>query len=197
MSKFLHGKRLRPGFAPRLARAVERRFSILLGFYLTGAVAGSIVGACFPPEGYGDLTLAIPDGFLQALWSAGQYFLILLALSTSYAGVVAVPWVVLLRGYLLSCSVAALYMAGGLSGWFRLFFVLGVPALLCTPCFLLAASDAVSASLELFSLRFGGASGPFRGFRARRGILFFLIVACSAGYSAYLLPWLLAHLAGN
>ena len=177
-------------------------FQMLLLLFLAGALIGCAVGLYLPAAGPGDGAAAWgflspetqPLSFPEALWNAGKFFLLLILLSTSWLGVVLTPAAALLRGYFLSCSVAALYAAGSWKGLLCALAVSGVPALFMIPCFLIACRDAFSASRRLMDLRFGRAPGAPRAPGLRRAAVIAALVALNALYSAFLLPAILAKL---
>ena len=176
-------------------------FQMLLLLFLVGALIGCAAGLYLPAGGLADGAawgLLSPEtqplSFPGALWNAGKFFLLLLFLSTSWLGVVLTPAAALLRGYFLSCSVAALYAAGFWKGLLCALAISGVPALFMIPCFLIACRDAFFASRRLMDLRFGRGHGAPRAPGARRAAVIAALVALNALYSAFLLPALLAKL---
>ena len=175
-------------------------FQMLLLLFLTGVLIGCVAGLYLSAgeQGGGAVAWASPEtqplSFLEALWNAGKYFLLLLALSTSWLGVALTPAAALLRGYFLSCSVAALYAAGSWKGLLCAVAISGVPALFIIPCFLIACRDAFFASRLLLDLRFGRNHGAPRVPGARRAAVIAALVVLNALYSAFLLPPLLAKL---
>lgn len=175
-------------------------FRLMLLLFLAGALIGCAVGLYLPAGGLGgDVTAwAAPEtpapSFSEALWNAGKFFLLLLLLSTSWIGVALTPALALLRGYFLSCSVAAFYAAGSGKGLLCALAVSGVPALFMTPCFLVACRDAFFAARRLMDLRFGRSRGAPRAPGARRAAVITALVVLNALYSAFLLPPLLAAL---
>ena len=182
--------------APAAWTREEQVFLPLLLLFLMGVAAGCVAGLFLTPEGGGTAlaifsTDALPGTFWEALWGAGVFFLLLLALSTSWLGLVLVPAAVLLRGYLLSCSVSALYAAASWQGLRYAALVSGIPALVLVPCFLVAARDTADASRRLLELRMGRHGGPPKPAAPGRTIAIGGAVVCAALYSSYLLPGLL------
>ena len=174
---------------------------MLILLFFAGALIGCAAGLYLPAGGLADGAawgLLSPEtqplSFPGALWNAGKFFLLLLFLSTSWLGVVLTPAAALLRGYFLSCSVAALYAAGFWKGLLCALAISGVPALFMIPCFLIACRDAFFASRRLMDLRFGRGRAAPRAPGARRAAAIAVLVVLNALYSAFLLPVLLAKL---
>lgn len=198
MSKFFFSAWSRPSSGRDWTGREAGVFQMLLLLFLVGALVGCVAGLYLPAGGQGGGAAAWaspetqPLSFLEALWNAGKFFLLLLVLSTSWLGVVLTPAAAFLRGYFLSCSVAALYAAGSWKGFLCALATSGIPALFIIPCFLIACRDAFFASRRLLDLRFGRGPGAPRAPGLRRAAVIAALVALNALYSAFLLPPLLA-----
>ena len=182
-----------PGGVGALDRGGEREgvFLLLLALFALGALCGTLLGLYLPPGGLRDALGAqrqLSAG--RSLWGAAQFFLLLLALSTSWLGVVLVPATAAVRGCLLGCSAAALYAAGGWRGLLCASLVSGVPSLLLVPAFLAVGCDAFFAARRLLPGRSVPGPSGAEGAGARL-LLAGAAILAAAAYSAWLLPVLL------
>lgn len=189
------------GRSGQTSRAARRMLMMLI----LGVLAGSVVGTYFiTADGFASAYAEVgqyaasdvlPASLPSALWNSARFFLVLALAATSWLGVLLVPAAVLLRGYLLSCSVAVLYASYGWAGLRCALLVSGLPALFLAPAFLAAACDAYFASRWLLERRFGLAPAlPGRYKSGKRLIVITLLVAAEALYSFYLLPLLIANI---
>lgn len=188
------------GRSGQTSRAARRMLMMLM----LGVLAGSVVGTYFTADGFASAYAEVgqyaasdvlPGSLPSALWDSARFFLALALAASSWLGVLLVPAAVLLRGYLLSCSVAVLYASYGWAGLRCAFLVSGLPALFLAPAFLAAACDAFFASRWLLERRFGLAPAlPGRYRSGKRLIVIVLLVAAEALYSFYLLPLLIANI---
>ncbi|MBR1496233.1 MAG: hypothetical protein IJ617_01225 [Oscillospiraceae bacterium] len=162
--------------APRFRRprlqvdsALRNGELLLLVMLAAGVLAGGVVGFFSLQNGdAGPLEDYVASRFLcaslpTALLNASGFFLLLGAAATSYLGVLALPVVVFLRGYLLSCAVSGLYALFSLRGLGCALLLRGIPGLLVIPCFYCAACAALASSRRLLSLRLGQPGPAARG----------------------------------
>ena len=132
---------------------------------LFGLCAGTVVGLYSEavPAALASLPLlsaaAIPESFWQALLKASQFVLAAAFLSTSLLGVVFIPILALLRGFVFGCVVAAVFSASAYAGLLHSLVTLGLPALLGFPCFILAACDCFHLSRGLWPSKRGAQGG--------------------------------------
>lgn len=180
--------------APGPETMIGSAASLLLLALLAGIAVGSAVGM-FSLEGGQARELQdyvasrFPhSSFFSALLESSGGFLLLIFAATSWLGVAAVPILVFLRGYLLSCSVSAMYALYSFRGMAFALLLCGIPALLAVPCFYCAACDAFSSSRSLLRLRFDGASPRERSRLFRRIPLIATVVLFDAFYGYYLFP---------
>ena len=167
---------------------------LILFMLFFGVVLGSVVGSFsqhrpeLELEAYAASEFFSPS-FPAALLHASRFFFLLLLGATSYLGVFVTPAVVFLRGYLLSCSVSAMYARFSFRGLGMALLLCGIPAIVIVPCFIFAACDAWSASQRLLSLRFD--LGLAVSGRLLRCVpLIAAAVLLDAVYSFHLLPLL-------
>ena len=196
-------KRLFPHSAASLKQLSDRdisseRISAFLFFVLfAGIAAGAVVGVFSPPDALSveleeyAASLFSFQGLPDALLVSSRFLLLLLLTATSFLGIVLVPLLLLIRGYLLSCSAAAMYALFSFRGLLWSFLLFGLPALWSIPCFFLCSCDAFRSSRQLLRLRFG--YGDER--TAPRGMLrHILVLALMCGldaiYEYYMIPLL-------
>lgn len=185
----------RSGQVVRVARRMLIMFTLgvlagsVAGTYLT---ADSFAAAYASAEQYANAKM-LPASLPSALWSSVRFFLAMILAATSWLGVVLVPAAVLLRGYLLSCSVAVLYASYGWAGLRCALLAGGLPALFLAPALIMAACDAHFAARWLLERRFGLSPAlPGRSRPGKRVIAIALLIVAEACYSFYLLPIIVA-----
>lgn len=169
---------------------------LFAGLFL-GILSGSVVGLFSPSASLrlAGLTLGpypVPDhpGFVRTLWDMSLGFLLLALGATSYLGFAAALSVPCLGAFRFSCSVAALFAAGGYPGLLEALLRYGVPALALLPSLLLAAGECLAAAKRLLQLRFRGPVPPaFR--RPLPALCAVASVLISAAYVVYGMPLLL------
>lgn len=162
---------------------------------LAGSVAGLFsTGAGLPVDAeHYIFSEALPKSLPAALWDSGKYFLLLLVSCTSYLGVVAAPLTVLLRGYLLSCSISALFSAYAYRGLWYGMAISGVTAIFTMPCFLIAACDAFVLAWRLLRRRLGQDNVPQSVGVVWHFLMIGMLILLDACYTVYILPALLAR----
>jgi len=112
--------------------------------------------------------------------------------ATTYLGVLIVPCVVLIRGYVLGCTTAACYVSEGSLGLVAALLVIGVPTLLTLPALICLSERCAVRSGELLHLRFAHDHSQYRTRIDLPVILFTLLVLMIVfAYSALLLPRIL------
>ena len=134
-------------------------------------------------------------GFSSALWLTCRYLLCALLLSASLLGVLFLPCLAFLRGFLLSCAVAAAFAARRYLGLADAALCVGIPALLEVPVFLTMAGDGIRFSLRLLSvtgLEFPRSQPEFSW--KRRLLLLLPLLCVAVVYRQILLPPLLNQL---
>ncbi len=165
--------------------------------------AGILIGACIGtfstiPDAFSSVLSFLQDkstdqSLIYAAAHSFRFVLSVLILAFTLYGVVLIPTLSMLRGFLLGCSVAAMFQGGGFRGLLLAALSIGIPAVLGIPAFLLASMDSFFISSSLMKLFFK----TQRGFMAQKTalashmmILIFL-AAAEVVYSSYLLPALL------
>lgn len=172
-------------------------FLFLSLFFLFGAIVGALVGALSEAGDLSDLMKALSTGagdwnsFLRALWDATWFHLLVLVAGTSLLGLLFVPLLTAARGYLLSCTAAAVLQS---YPWNTVLVLLGIPALFEIPSFLVLAADAIRISRRLAAAA-GGAfpAGERDNPILRHTLICLLILTVSAAVKTFILPILLAN----
>ncbi len=93
----------------------------------------------------GEGALCAPEGF-TLLWRAARWPLGAFLLGFTALGLLGIPVLAFLRGFFLAFSIASFTQAYGQIGLAAAFFLLGVPALVCVPAFLLLATQSFAAA---------------------------------------------------
>ena len=129
-------------------------------------------------------------GFFHALWDATWFHLLVLLAGTSLLGILFVPMLSVARGYLLSCTAAAVLHN---YPWKAVVVLLGIPSLLEVPCFLVLAADAIRTSRRLAAAASGGLPSAERDNPIlRHTVICLMILTISAVVETFILPVLLA-----
>ncbi len=168
--------------------------------------AGILIGACIGtfstiPDAFSSVLSFLQDkstdqSLIYAAAHSFRFVLSVLILAFTLYGVVLIPTLSMLRGFLLGCSVAAMFQGGGFRGLMLAALSLGIPAILGIPAFLLAAMDSFCISASLLRLFFKNQRGSMelRAALVPRMIKVIALVAAEAVYLSYLLPALLRKL---
>lgn len=169
-------------------------FLLLLLF--SGVLIGSIFGTYSERTDWLALPLfscdyALPRSFPAWYLASARYFLCLLAAATTYFGIVLVPALVLLRGYVLGSAAAAAFASASYHGLLSAFLTCGVSAIVTLPMLLIAANDSFQSSRTMIRLRLGQQETPgIRPVFLRRCLLCMLFVLLDALYCGCILPHL-------
>ena len=155
--------------------------------FFTGCVIGVISAASVPDEAVDYLVeyvgglssgASVSGGYLKTLLRLLIYPLAAFLMGFSVLGAAAVPLLLLFRGYSLSFSLALFIGAFGHKGTLLAILLIGVRALISTPCLFVMAVQSFNASVKLHGL----ASRPDGGLRAgvygRRYFLRLLLCVC-------------------
>lgn len=166
---------------------------------ILGIIAGGGVGVFSSISHVGeDISLyaqeyLLPDGFGECLFSAGRFFFLAALFSTSYLGVILLPSLVLVRGYILSYAAAALFSAFSFKGLLCALLIYGVPAFISVPCFLIACCGCFESSRCLFMQKFHSLPSIKSMGHVWPLLLALFAIAFESIYSSCLLPDLLAR----
>ena len=176
-----------------------RVFPLIAVPLLVGILFGACVGlfSLVPKEFVSFLSVlqdqASDCGLLHTALRSFRFILFSFFLAFTLYGVILLPPLSFLRGFLLGCSVAAVFQAEGLHGLLLAALSIGIPALLGIPAFLLASVDAFRISSSLLCLFFRNRRGsPARApAQIAQMLLPILFCAVETIYSCFLLPVLL------
>ena len=172
------------------------RFVFIAVSMLSGLVVGSLIGlfselpdsvaaamrSFTPPEASADL--------FSVLARCLYFPLCAVILSSSILGVILLPALAALRGFVLGCSVSAAIQSAFLKGLGIAGLTVGIPTLISLPAFMLICSDGVSFSSSL--LRYGMKREPPRHSNSSFAFSHFLygltLILLESLYTCYLLP---------
>lgn len=182
---------------------------LLSVLFLGGSVAGCIAAGVIRDDS-GALTEYIRSylsaleqdralvRFFPVLWETMRFPLAVFLLSLTALGVVGLPILFALRGFLLSYAVSALFRLLGAQGLLLAFVLFGVSALFWMPALFELGVQGLLGSYGLlrrvtgdgrYPLRFGG------GFFVRSGVCAAAVCLC-AGVECFAVPVLLHMIAG-
>ena len=153
------------GLAPALA--------VTAASFLLGALAGCLLSALLEGEGLEQLeayletflrsagagSLEGPD-LLRQLWATLRWPLLALVLGFTALGVLGLPLLFAVRGFLLAYSVAAFVRAFGSAGCLTAFLIFGVSGCLAVPALFVLGTQGLAASLRLAGRSFGEGKAP-------------------------------------
>lgn len=162
---------------------------LLLLLFLVGAVLGAVVSAgdTLPLwESYS----AESHGFVL-IWRAAQYFLLCGIFAFSGLGLVLIPGLFAVRGFVLSVTASMLLRSGGVHPELRVWVICGLPALVQLPGLLFAGRAGLLHSLALCRRSLGRRSPKYE-LNYRQAVLF-ACISCllTALCKGYLVPVLL------
>lgn len=170
---------------------------LLFVLFIAGSVIGTFVGTFSSSSAEtverlisGHIDVA-STSVLTAFWSCGKFHLFVLICATSVLGIFAVPIFAAVRGYLISCSAAALISCYENGIWIAV-VVIGLPGLFSIPSFFMMSSDAVSASYSLLRLSLGSSRSLSIGHpMLRRGIACVFSITIAVLLEVYAVPGIL------
>lgn len=174
--------------------------------FLCGALLGAY-GARFADQALSDYLegwLSILKGgelsfpsFWQVLWNTVKYPLLVVFFSFSLVGVVAIPVVSAVRGFLLSFSAIVMINTYGSGAWGLVLSVLGLGSLFSIPCLFLLSAQSFGAALSLLQMVAGTQKRGILGICNRRWAFGLLLVCGVLLLSAVVETFLLPKLIGS
>lgn len=128
-------------------------FFFLSALFLLGAVVGAFVGS-FSSETivFDTQVKSTLWDFLGLFWENSRFHLAAVLLSTSFLGVMLLPALSAFRGYLIGCTASAILSSYASGGFLLVVVSIGIPLLVCLPCFFVLSNDAFLHSVRLMSL---------------------------------------------
>ena len=139
----------------------SRVFGVLSVVFLLGALMGCTFTVLAEESGMKELGQYLSQyfdllkrnevdvSFGRVFWSQGRYFLYIVLFSLSVIGVVMIPVLVGIRGFLFSFSCATCYRLFGMCGLWLSLVLFGIPAFFWYPGLLLLSTHGFFGSLEL------------------------------------------------
>lgn len=182
---------------------------VLSGLFLVGGVAGCVAAGLISDPGgalldyvRGYLELLASGGmsvrFLSVLWQTVRFPLAALLLGFTALGVVGLPALFAVRGFLLCYAVSAFYRLLGLAGLVPSFVLFGISALFWLPVLLQLGVQGLLGSYSLLRRATGDGRYPLcydSGFLVRCGLCAAVLFLC-AGLEYLVVPALLRGIAG-
>ena len=168
---------------------------VLGALFLAGGVAGGLFSGLADGAGARELSRYLVDyltlarqgtvsrSFWPVLWEQLRYYLAAAVLGLTAIGVVGLPVLFCVRGFLFTFSVGCFFRCFGASGLVPALVLLGIPALLWAPGLFLAGSQGLSSAQGLLRRSLGeGRTGPLfpAAYWLRAGLCGALFLACGA-----------------
>ena len=176
------------------AGAASRGLYLLSGCFLLGSLFGVFIGS-FSIDGEipGLITKHITGEFsrvtyLSVLWNISWYHLLAIFLGTSIFGVALLPLLSLLRGYLLSLTVASIIVSVAKNGILLAIIYIGIPSIISLPCFFIISMDSFTLSKKLCLLLNGTYKQAPDLAIIRHAVICGVLLAASALLETYILP---------
>jgi len=197
-------------FFPRRNESEVPGLVLLPAFFMLGAAAGCLSALYIQTDldgtlvsyvdGYLSLARAGNSGplFLSALLNAFKYHAIIVVCGLSGLGIVLIPGVMAVRGFLLTYAVTTFVRVLGYGGLLLSAGIFGAQCLIALPCLLLLGYQAFGSARTLFSLSTGGkkigAPAIGRVYMLRTGLCAAALTV-GAVIDAYLTPLLVSLIA--
>ena len=141
--------------------------------FLLGALAGCLLSAFLEGEGLERLEgyleaflqssgSGAPEGpgLLRQLWATLRWPLLALVLGFTSLGVLGLPLLFAVRGFLLAYSVAAFVRVFGGAGCLLAFLIFGVPGCLSVPALFVLGAQGLAAACRLAGRSLGEGKAP-------------------------------------
>ena len=165
--------------------------------FIAGSVFGVLVGSFSPIEGIPGVVdsyifrEASSVSFVSAWWGMAWYHLLAAFLGASAFGLVLLPALAALRGYLISIAAASIMLSVPEHGDLTVILHLAIPALFSIPCFFILLEDAFAFSGRLYSL-LTGLRKPVTGTSfVRHFAACSVVIMLPAAFQTHLLPKLM------
>lgn len=198
-----------------MGKREQRKWDLLLGegsvllllcvLFFAGGVLGCFFAGVADHEGTLGLQAYVTDylrlaqdgavnrEFLGCVWSQLRDILLVFLLSVTAIGVIGIPAILCMRGFLLAFSVGCFCRVFGAVGLLPAVVLFGIPALLWGPALFLASFQGMEYVQEVLRKGNGerrGESQRVSAFWMRAGICGALLLAC-AGAECTVIPILL------
>lgn len=180
------------------------------GCFLLGGLLGCLSGCLSAGTGAKELEQYLHDYILllrddsiawsaaSVLWNQGRWVLGCILLGLSGIGLVGVPALFGLRGFVLAFSISCFLRFLGWSGLVPAIFLFGLPAVVWAPGYFLLGAQGLVRSLQLFRRQLGDLTAVPTGTRGYRSCILInaLLILVCAVLECSLLPVLLRAVAG-
>lgn len=187
-------------------------FLVCAAFFLCGGIVGAFSSASITDTDYafdflfGYLKLAEDDlvsnpGFLSVMINTLKFPLIALFLGFSVFGVIGLPILSAVRGFLLAFSASLICRLFGTGGIWLAFALYGLSALMTVPCFFVLSSQCFSSSGYLLQAVLHPSQrttiSPFNRTFLKRCVICFIILLAVALLETLFSPGLIKLAAGH
>jgi len=128
---------------------------LILGFSI-GCFIGSLVGPSLTYDSWLSDFLGLSKlqnmGIVSAFFHFSRFHLVALLLGSSFLGIVLIPALSCIRGYILSFTAASIISAYPQNGLIMAAVILGIPALISLPCYFLLSIEGFRTATRIFHL---------------------------------------------
>jgi hypothetical protein len=193
------------GMDKNAEKAHRSGFAVCAALFVCGCAIGVAAAASLPPEaGVADYLTVVKENygagfgerFVSALLSAGRYHAAALFFAFSALGVVGLPALTALRGFLLCFSMSALVRCGGSASLPTVLALFAPEALIAVPCLFIISSQSFTSSLTLLrtlTKRAAKTSFPYGGGFIGRCAVCAAALAASSLITALVVPMTFAQ----
>ena len=184
-----------------MGKRVQRKWDLLLGegsilvslcvLFLAGGLLGCLFSGMADSQGAENLQTYLTDylglvrdgtvgrEFVSSVWRQGRDVLLILILSVTAVGIVGIPAVLCVRGFLLAFSIGCFCRVFGTVGLLPGMILFGLPALLWGPALFLISFRGMEHVHQVIRCGSGEVHLP-AGFWVHVGISALLLLLCAA-----------------
>ena len=134
---------------------------LILGFSI-GCLIGSLIGPGLTYDSWLSDFLGLSKlqnmGVAAAFFHFSRFHLVAFLLGSSFFGIVLIPALSCIRGYVLSFTAASIISAYPQNGLIMAAVILGIPALISLPCYFLLSIEGFRSAARIFHLVRGNSS---------------------------------------
>lgn len=168
---------------------------LLLMIFLVGAICGCVAVLLQTQTTISfDLTEVTEISFQQSLWRAGQFYVLCILCASSLLGVVLIPILFFIRGYILCCTAGLMIGSQIPNATLLSWIICGLPAVFQLPGLFILAQSCIYGSMFLISKAIGSAK-PIVNMNHKLALLVSIVsftLTTFANY--YLIPLFIAEL---
>lgn len=170
-------------------------FQLLLAIFLVGGICGCIAVMLQTQTTISlDFTELTEISFLQSLWRAGQFYVLCVLCASSLLGVVLIPILFFVRGYILCCTAGLMISSQIPNATLLSWIICGMPAVFQLPGLFILAKSCIYGSVFLISKALGSAR-PMIPMNHKLALLISVVSIMMTTFSNYyLIPLFIAKL---